>query len=87
MLYQPGDRVVVREDLEDGGLYSVSDNKTRRARANSDMVNLAGQAVTIKAIRFDIYYRIEEDDRWVWTDGMFSGLEEKAEIFDVEDLL
>lgn len=84
--YQPGDRVIVREDLKDGEQYCMSDNKAYAANAVYAMTRFAGQAVTIRGF-FSGRYLIEEDSGWVWTDEMFVGLEEEPEMFDVEDLI
>lgn len=86
MLYQPGDRVIVREDLENGEQYCMSDDKGCAARAVAAMIRFAGQVVTIRGF-FLGRYQIEEAPEWVWTDEMFVGLEEEPEMFDVEDLI
>ena len=73
MLYHIGQKVIIRKDLsEDRRYYNV--NGGYNDIANDSMVNLAGQVATIIAVVSNARYRIDLDNnRWSWTDGMFSG--------------
>lgn len=70
LLYQPGDRVVVRADLINGQRYYMNDGSASNT-AVREMVKMAGQIVTIRTANRQ--YTIEEDS-WHWVDGMFAGL-------------
>ena len=75
--YLPGDRVIIRPDLE-YRTYSMSNGKDAII-ATSSMVNLAGKTVTISLVDVctfkpnrPIMYRIKECGGF-WTDEMFIG--------------
>lgn len=70
-LYNPGDRVIVRPDIQSGIRYTMRDDKEYRDVVTHEMEELAGQVVTIRMADIGGYYIHE--DRWHWTDDMFSG--------------
>lgn len=84
MEYHLGDRVIVRDDLEEGRDY---DHTT----FCSGMFEFLGEVVTICEIRHDqygAYYRIEEDcGEDCWCGEMFVGLEIDPVSIDVSDIL
>ena len=67
--YNVGDRVIVRKELNQNETYGGWN-------ATYDMVELAGEEVTIESTDSDElfggYYRIDKSV-WGWTDEMFSG--------------
>ena len=84
MRYKPGDRVVVRHDLEEGKRYYMDDGGLCDI-ATSEMVELAGQTVTIRErpSPTDGKYYIKEG-RWYWTDDMFEGLESEQTPLEMD---
>jgi uridine phosphorylase len=74
MKYKVGDKVRVRSDLYDDGIYGGYD-------FSEEMERYKGKIVTIISTGRDCerdYYEIEEDDtKYAWTDEMFEGLEEE----------
>lgn len=80
MRYQVGDRVVVRHDLEENKRYYMNDGNSCDV-ATSEMVELAGQTVTISAACGK--YNIKEC-RWYWTDDMFEGLESEQTPLEMD---
>ena len=85
-LYHVGDRVVVRSDLTADKRYYMADS-TRSDICVSEMIKLAGETVTISEVLWHGKYIISES-KWVWTDGMFAGLEESVcKLPSVDDLL
>lgn len=70
LMYKPGDKVIVREDLS---LHIKYGDETGRneIEVNNDMVSLAGQEVTISYVVCDYEYRIKEDC-WHWRYEMFA---------------
>ena len=85
-MYQVGDRVRVRCDLNQRQTYYTA-NKEDYNSATNDMVLFAGKVVTISD---QIYgqYRVKEC-AFYWTDEMFEGLEDKDTTvfeFNPEDL-
>jgi hypothetical protein len=66
MKLKVGNKVTVRRDLIDSreqgsnGWYS-----------NYEMITMAGEVVTIFAVKSDHYHIIEDDGEWGWTDEMF----------------
>lgn len=64
--YKIGDKVIVREDLEEGKLYGYYS-------VNEDMFPLRGKIVTIYDIGYNFYILKEDIHKWCWTDEMFSG--------------
>ncbi len=81
--YQPGDQVVVRRDLTVRKRYYMED-RTVSDIANSQMIVLRGQTVTIAMIGSENKYAIKEDG-WIWTDEMFEGLADSP--IDLDDLV
>lgn len=81
MRYQVGDRVVVRHDLKEGKRYYMGDGDSCDV-ATSEMVELAGQTVTI-CERPGGKYHIKEC-RWYWTDDMFEGLESEQTPLEMD---
>ena len=73
-LYQVGDRVVVRNDLNQIERYYMSGSREVSDIATRDMVALRGQVVMISEICPNGKYRIRELAYRVWTDEMFEGL-------------
>ena len=75
---KPGDKVRVRDDLEEDEYYYMYKSSDSQL-ANSDMIERAGEVVTIKDYDSSGCYYIEEDigenlpgKGWHWTDEMFS---------------
>ena len=64
--YKIGDKVIIREDLEEGKLYGYYS-------VNEDMFSLRGEIVTICDIGYNFYILKEDIHKWCWTDKMFSG--------------
>lgn len=64
--YKIGDKVIIREDLEEGKLYGDYS-------VNKDMFSLRGKIVTICDIGYNFYILKEDIYKWCWTDEMFSG--------------
>lgn len=73
-LYQVGDRVIVRNDLNQTARYFMNGSREVSDIATRDMVALRGQTVTISEIVPNGKYRIRELAYRVWTDEMFEGL-------------
>lgn len=69
--YIPGDRVVVRSDLEPRKYYMEND-KSVSDSAVSSMFRFSGKTVTIRHIVYGKYV-IEELPGIYWTDEMFEG--------------
>lgn len=71
-LYNVGDIVMVCDDLEDGDTYDG-------VNVTYEMEQLAGCAVTISRVTPEGYYFVQEDeDEYIWTESMFSGLAEQT---------
>lgn len=84
-LYKPGDRVLVRADLERHQRYPMEEGGGGNT-VNEIMLELAGFVCTIRRVDTGGQYRLEEDSgEWRWTDGMFVGLAEECEDFDIPD--
>ena len=74
MKHKIGDKVRVRDDLELGKWYSMS-NHNFSDFVNSEMIMFKGKEVTISDDNcFGIYLIKEDNGEWHWTDEMFSGL-------------
>lgn len=73
-LYQVGDQVVVRNDLNQIERYYMSGSREVSDIATRDMVALRGQVVMISEICSSGKYRVRELQLRVWTDEMFEGL-------------
>ena len=74
--YKIGDKVIVREDLEEGKLYGYYS-------VNEDMFPLRGKIVTICDIGYNFYILKEDIHKWCWTNEMFSG--KVSEDFSFEE--
>lgn len=70
MKYKPGDKVVVRSDLQRGKHY-FNENGDGCDVATTPMTELCGKIVTIKRVVGDKYYIKEDRNRFCWTDEMF----------------
>lgn len=66
MKFKVGDRVKVREDLQENCYYGI-------ARANDDMAKKRGQIFTIKEIDNKLYSM--KECNWVWSDEMLKKVE------------
>ena len=75
-MYQPGDIVIVRKDLDKYKSYKMfaGPYKDKTWGIHTDMCLMRGQAVHISGIHEYGAYLISETDEFVWTDEMFSGL-------------
>lgn len=83
-LLQPGDTVMVRNDLVDGGIYYMDDNSSRNTFV-MHMKPYLGKMVTIDKVNNQ--YKIKEDGgEWSWTDGMFESVNDVVELDVAEDL-
>lgn len=71
--YKVGDVVRVREDLVEGEVYYDEDGD-RRNDVTSEMMDLAGQEVTIVDETTWGYELKEDAYKYGWTDEMFAGL-------------
>lgn len=70
MKYKPGDKVVVRSDLQCGEYY-FNENGDGCDVATTLMTKLCGQVVAIERVVGDKYYIKEDRNRFCWTDEMF----------------
>lgn len=70
---QPGDRVLVRDDLGKGiNAYSMLQDPSDRICAVGSMLDFRGKIVTIrKSYKHCLNVR---EDTWNWTDEMFEGV-------------
>lgn len=83
-LLQPGDNVIVRNDLVDGGIYFMDKNTSRNTFVRG-MKPYLGKMVTIDKVNGQ--YKIKEDGGvWSWADEMFECIEDVREIDAAEDL-
>lgn len=71
MKYKVGDKVRVRGDLYDGGIYGCCD-------LNEEMESYRGKIVTISLVGRDCYEIEEDDASYSWTDEMFEPVEEMS---------
>lgn len=86
-IYQPGDRVVVREDLLTCTDYAMFDQDNPRTMVVVDeMCSFRGCDVTITEItntdEGDFYHIEEDNGDFYWSDDMFSGLANAAPLED-----
>lgn len=88
--FRVGQKVRVREDLDINSYYTEEGNMTDSA--TSEMVDLAGQVVTIKDVsdypNGDTRYFIEEDEyvgSWNWTYEMFEEVKPANIVITRED--
>lgn len=70
MKYKVGDKVRVRSDLYDDGIYGGYD-------FSEEMERYKGKIVTIISTGRDYYETEEDDTKYAWTDEMFEGLKEE----------
>ena len=83
-LFQPGDIVIVRNDLVERGKYYMNDGVSRNSFVGS-MKPYLGKMVTIDKVGSQ--YTIKEDGgMWLWTDEMFDGVKDVAGLDVAEDL-
>ena len=74
MKYKIGDKVRVKDNLEVGKMYFMS-NMPEFDSVEREMLKFKGKEVTISSYTGDGKYIIEEDGGvWNWTDEMFSRL-------------
>lgn len=90
-LYEPGDRVVVREDLNDDGIteYHMFHNPDEWNTVVSEMYDYAGKTVTINKIIAGQYRIVEDKGFYGWVDEMFAGLESElygGDPIEIENL-
>lgn len=84
--YQPGDRVIVRSDLQVRKRYCMDDDFDNWMYANEDMRQYSGEVVTIAGphVCDRNVYAVEESP-WKWTDEMFDGYADE-EILSAPDI-
>ena len=75
--YSPGDRVIVRPDLEENVRYDMDDYSINLGAADG-MLRFAGTEVTIRSVEDGTFYKIEEGS-YGWTDGMFLGCTDEVD--------
>lgn len=84
--YQPGDRVVVREDLTLTNYAMFDQDNPRTMVVVDEMRSFRGCEVTIAGItntyEGDFYYIAEDEGDFYWSDDMFSGLANAAPLED-----
>lgn len=80
--YKVGDRVLVRDDLEDHGWYAMCGSSIKDCAVINMIDRFSGRLVTIKSVS-DKYRICEDDGVYNWTDEMFNGLVE-LELDDKE---
>lgn len=78
MKYKVGDKVKVREDLENNVFYGGT-------RANEDMIKHRGKILTIRGIEGGNY--LMEEENWCWTDEMLEDVEEEISLKDFLNIL
>lgn len=74
--YKPGDKVRIRCDLHTAKNWCNS-----RVNVTAEMVNRAGDVVTIKKIvdaDSDLYGIVEDNDEYCWHSSMFDGLADES---------
>ena len=72
--YKPGDKVMVRPDIDGKAIYYMRDehgNGVSGNKANDHMIDCAGKVFEIESIDFG-QYRLKDFDHY-WTDDMFFG--------------
>ena len=77
MKYKVGDKVCVRSDLKRGKTYYMEGSKREHNSAIREMIELAGEIVTIKDAWGQYYI---EEHECSWTDEMFEDVREDNEI-------
>lgn len=81
--YKVGDKVLVRPDLKESGVYRMEDS-TITDGVTESMMRFAGKVVTIQRVRDK--YQIRESG-YNWTDGMFIPIpDEQVKVKPVETL-
>ena len=69
-ILKPGDKIKMREDINDVELYYMSSNEKRERWLGAEKMAKPGQLVTIKSI-INGTYRINEEPMFNYTDDMF----------------
>lgn len=69
-ILKPGDKIKIREDINDVELYYMADNEKRERWLGADKMAKPGQLVTIKSLTNGTY-RINEEPMFNYTDDMF----------------
>ena len=69
-ILKPGDKIKIREDINDVELYCMADNEKRERWLGVEKMAKPGQLVTIKDI-INGTYRINEEPVFNYTDDMF----------------
>lgn len=84
MKYKIGDKVRVKDNLEVGKMYFMS-NMAEFDSVEREMLKFKGKEVTISSYTDSKKYCIKEDDeKWCWTDAMFYGLTTSRTVSDME---
>ena len=86
-LYKPGDKVIVRQDLDEvTAYYMATPDDKLGTYAVDEMLEFAGRTVTIFGMNpFDRYYIVEDNQMWSWSDAMFICIEPEDEYIDPVD--
>lgn len=69
-ILKPGDKIKIREDINDVEFYCMADNEKRERWLGVEKMAKPGQLVTIKDI-INGTYRINEEPVFNYTDDMF----------------
>ena len=77
MKYKVGDKVRVKNDIKTGKDYYMEGSKRERNTVIREMLEMAGQIVTITEVWGQYYI---EECGCSWTDEMFEGAREENEI-------
>ena len=79
--YQPGDKVIVRDDLDCINYAMYDTDNPRKMSVVDEMLSFRGREVTITEID-DFYYIAEDDGIFHWSDDMFSGRADDSQLED-----
>ena len=82
--YQPGDKVVLRLDLNKHDTYCMENDPAEYNSVTDEMMQHAGSTVTIRSIEYG-QYTIEEMFGVLWTDEMFVGFDTFGAEDDTDD--
>lgn len=95
-LYYPGDRVVVREDLQLGAAYTIGSYekdgmvRTLKLSVSIDIFGYRGKTVTIGSVHFTdagfYVYAIEENRGAYFAPEMIAGKEEDQVLQDLDGI-